>query len=827
MAGTTYQELLDGVANYYGSGSDQWAQIAQYGVNQQTLPIIEQVPGVTITTSNSGKYLGYDYSNPFASASNPASAIDSNVQTGAYGEGAFNAQLPATAVTDPSTGTTTMQSGARTVSAGSTVATIADRASLAITGVALGTKLGKLIDSGIYALNPNWWDEHFPSINPETWDDIASTQGGKNFIRSLFGLQNDDATMYVDERLLAYTYMMLLANGAYTSAQESVLTDPEEYGLVAPVTGYRFTSTANTLGSDYYAPVETYPYMANIITSFADARYGTVQHVLVSANPVEGCVFLTSTGMLNIYTKNPVGNARMIYYTISGSSSGQIMKNWYAVRNDANSLITGFDNALYRVLYSSANLNPAYNITPINSQNNSRVNNVGYALLYGDISTPQPVEGIGDNPQASEHINPDTLINPTTGAAVTPNDSVDDVLQALKTQYPDLFNDSIYEDVPQPDGTTDRIIYIPVPYPDTTNYQQPISDTTPGINPQTTPQVNPTTRPPEITQQITDTVTQTPAPPDTGNGDTPTPIIPTGSANALYSIYNPSQGELNSFGAWLWSSNFVDQLLKLFNDPMQAIIGLHKVFAPPVISGTGTIKVGYLDSGVTSNLVGNQYTTIDCGSVDVSEYFGNVFDYSPFTQIYIYLPFVGIEQLDTGDVMRGRIGVTYHVDVLTGACLAEITVIRDGAGGILYTFAGNCAVQYPVSSGSYMGIVASLASIAGGAVATVASGGALAPVAMGAVSGMLNAHTRVSHSGAFSGNAGAMGVKTPYLIITRPQTCLADNFPAFDGYPANKTTTLGVCSGFVKCETCHVENIPATDAELSEIEMLLKGGIII
>ena len=195
--------------------------------------------------------------------------------------------------------------------------------------------------------------------------------------------------------------------------------------------------------------------------------------------------------------------------------------------------------------------------------------------------------------------------------------------------------------------------------------------------------------------------------------------------------------------------------------------------------------------------------------------------------MYIYLPFVGIEKLDTGDVMRGSVGVKYHVDVITGACLAEISVIRDGSGGILYTFTGNCAVQYPISAGSYMGIVASLASIAGGVVGTVASGGALAPVAMGAVSGVMNAHTRVQHSGGFSGNAGAMGVKIPYLIITRPQTCLADNFPAFDGYPANKTTSLSACSGFVKCETCHVENVPATDAELSEIEMLLKGGIII
>lgn len=807
MAGTTYQELLDGVARYYGSGSDQWATIARYGVTQQTLPIIQQVPGVTVTVSNSGKYLGYDYSNAFAGATNPASIIDSNAQTGAYGTGSFNAQLPATAVTNSSTGVTTMQSGARAVSTGSTIATLADRASLALVGVSLGTKLGKLIDSAIYSTNPDWWDEHYPTINPETWDDIATTQGGKNFIRSIFGLQDDDTTMYLDERMLAYTYMMLLQEGAYGSGgSESQVPDGATLYSASPhpnPTYFEISGIIDTDTSDIETPHRcTVTQSSNTVYAVHLEALESHRHqlVLLSDAPFR-CNYWNNT-------QNPteIGN--------DGQTTHDGLTVYYTTLSAGTSPIT-------------APMLPDITPTITRYFGGDTCWDALYIIKNGTVTPGGGVEGISDNPQAGQQVNPTTLINPTTGQPVTPNDNPADVLQALKNAYPDLFSDSIYEDIPQADGTTQRISYIPVPYPNTTNQQQPITDTTPGINPQTTPQVNPNTRTEQLLQQLTGMLTQDPTAPDTGDGNTPPAVIPTGSANALYSIYNPSQGELNSFGAWLWSSNFVDQLLKLFNDPMQAIIGLHKVFAQPAISGTSTIKVGYLDSGVSSNVVGNQYTTIDCGTVNVSEYFGNVFDYDPFTQIYIYLPFVGIEKLDTGDVMRGVIGVKYHVDVLTGACLAEITVSRDGAGGILYTFAGNCAVQYPISSGSYMGIVASLASIAGGVVGTVASGGALAPVAMGAVGGIMNAHTRVNHSGAFSGNAGAMGVKIPYLIITRPQTCLADNFPDYDGYPANKTTTISACSGFVKCETCHVENVPATDAELSEIEMLLKGGIII
>lgn len=807
MPGTTYQELLDGVANYYGSGSDQWVEIARYGVTQQTIPIIEQVPGVTVTISNSGNYLGYDYSNPFAGTTNPASIIDSNVQSGSYGQGSFNAQLPATAITNPSTGVTTMESGARTVSTSATVASIADKVSLAVAGVALGTKLGKFIDSSLYNAEPEWWDTHYPTINPETWDNIATTQGGKNAIRAIFGLQNDDTTMYVDERLLAQTYMLLLQQGAYSSAGlessygpeiQSVLHDTYIPNPMPSSSIYRMQakSSINSTGGytfivgDNSASIHTVA-LARMGTSYGN--YGsTYVYFAFSEQPFKGGSIWS-----NLQTADPQlrDSATMGTTSISGTEYYYWFKR---VSSEGN-----YPDYLPQLFYQSDVWTPFNDIPTI--------------FYDGATTTINSLNGVQDNSRAQTYIDP-SLITGTTP---------EQVLQQLKQNYPDLFTDSIYQDVPQPDGTIQRITYIPVPYPNTTNIAQPITDDTPNINPQTDPQVNPGTRTQELLQQLVDSLTTDSTPPDTGEGNTPSAVIPAGSTSALYSIYNPTQVELNSFGAWLWSSNFVDQLLKLFNDPMQAIIGLHKVFAQPAISGTSTIKVGYLDSGVSSNVVGNQYTTIDCGSVNVLEYFGNVFDYDPFTQIYIYLPFVGIEKLDTGDVMRGNVGVKYHVDVLTGACLAEITITRDGAGGILYTFAGNCAVQYPISSGSYVGIVASLTSIAGGVVGTIASGGALAPVAMGAISGIMNAHTRVNHSGAFSGNAGAMGVKKPYLIITRPQTCLADNFPLFDGYPANKTTMLSACSGFVKCETCHVENIPATDAELSEIEMLLKGGIII
>ena len=68
-------------------------------------------------------------------------------------------------------------------------------------------------------------------------------------------------------------------------------------------------------------------------------------------------------------------------------------------------------------------------------------------------------------------------------------------------------------------------------------------------------------------------------------------------------------------------SKTIDTLSKLFNDPMDAVIGLHELYATPSTQGDTTIKAGYLDSEVQSKLVGNRYTTINCGSVVVEEYY--------------------------------------------------------------------------------------------------------------------------------------------------------------------------------------------------------------
>ena len=333
----------------------------------------------------------------------------------------------------------------------------------------------------------------------------------------------------------------------------------------------------------------------------------------------------------------------------------------------------------------------------------------------------------------------------------------------------------------------------------------------------------------EIIDDISDPEQDPSDPDDDPIGETPDVLIPINpiSDSGFVSLYNPSGFELRQLSQYLWSDNFINNIKKLFQDPMDAIIGLHMIFGSPTTGEKTNIKVGFVDTGVTANKITAQYFTIDCGTVNVREYFKDARDYD-FCNISIYLPFVGIQKLNSKDLMDASVRVLATVDVVTGALLYEIDVTKKGLKQCLYTFSGNCAVQLPISAGSYSSAIANLIGIGAGIAGTVATGGALAPALISGIgSAAINSHIDVQTSNSIGSNAGAMGIKKPYLIINRLSSYNANAYQKTQGYPSNKTAKIGSLKGVAKIKECHLEGIPATDEELEEIYTLLKQGVIL
>ena len=810
---TEYQQLLQAIEQYYGSGSDQWAEIAKYGIaSDQAEQILKQVPGVNIVKNANGTIRSYNLNASENIVSNAEQAVNSNVPAVIK-----SFEVPA------NTGVETITSGTGEVVKQMTFKSGLSKAGNFVFGevaptvaaAATGITLGKTIDKLLYNVNPDFWDEHgMETLNPDKWGNIIGTDSaGARVLNTILGTTPDGKTQaYLDQNAFAYMAIYLNNKNVFARGEETYSKPSKEYkdkffnyNAIKDLALYPIPS-----GTVYYQSSDN-PANTNYITVnsgnpktflFSYVKESNEDNTrlyvyTVSENPYS--ITFNGTGDYESETRtyNPED---LVHFTPNGQDS---LNNFYTV----------IDGNYYTYVSTCKRLGIPYTIINVPDYNEWTVANDLFAFTkYGKHNIEHAIEGVGTQEGAK---------TPDLSGATTP----DDALNKLKEQYPDLWNNAVNQDVVQPDGSVKTYTYVPVAMPEIDKNGNPVSSS----SNQAKPQVNPATAPESLIKTVTDLLRTFPPinPPDTGDGDTPVAPPVTGSASSLYAIYNPTLSEINSFGAWLWSDNFIDQIKKLFNDPMQAIIGLHKIYAQPITGGAQNIKVGYLDSGVSSAIVANQYTTIDCGTVKLAEQFHNVFDYAPFTEVNLYLPFIGIVRLDVSDVMRASIHIVYHVDVLSGACLADVKVVRDSSGGTLYQYAGNASVTLPISSGSYMGIVASVASIAGGIAGTIASGGSALPLIASSASSMFNAHTRVEHSGGFSGNAGAMGGKIPYLIISRPQTAMAKEFNKYIGYPSNFTTTLGSCSGFVKVLDCHLENINATKSELEEIDTILKEGVII
>ena len=333
----------------------------------------------------------------------------------------------------------------------------------------------------------------------------------------------------------------------------------------------------------------------------------------------------------------------------------------------------------------------------------------------------------------------------------------------------------------------------------------------------------------EIIDNIINPPTDPSDPKPKPEGENPKPFVPANpvSESGFVSLYSPSLSELKAFSSWLWSTDFSNSIKKLFQDPMNAIIGLHMIYTEPEIGARKNIIVGYVDSNVNTRTVANQYKKIDCGSIAVREYYGDSRDYD-FTKISIYLPFLGIQQLNAKDLIGGSINVTATVDVLTGTILYNLNITKNGVTQTLYTFSGNCAVQLPISSGSYASILANTIGLVAGGVATFATGGAAAPVLIGAAAqAVTGTRAHVTASNTIGSNAGAMGIKKPYLILNRQNSYNATAYNNIQGYPSNINVKLSNCSGFTRVKECHLDGIPATDEEIEEIYTLLKQGVIL
>lgn len=308
--------------------------------------------------------------------------------------------------------------------------------------------------------------------------------------------------------------------------------------------------------------------------------------------------------------------------------------------------------------------------------------------------------------------------------------------------------------------------------------------------------------------------------------------------------YEITEANLQGVGACLWGTTLAGFLSGLVVNPLDFIVSLavfpyrpHMGSITPIKFGRWQCKSDLTDpTALGENANGfpltQQFRTIDFGTISIPENWGSFLDYE-YTTIELYLPFIGVVDIDTSECMGGTINVQYTIDYYTGMCVANVKCTRPfiapnghnfGTVDAQHSYQGNCAIQIPLSRTDYGAMVGNLINACTQGISNPAQG------AITLISDTVNGGLRpnISSKGNIVANSGYCSVLYPYVRITRPITAEPESFQEVMGYPSYINTALGQCEGACICEDIDLSGINgATESELERIKQACREGVFI
>ena len=340
---------------------------------------------------------------------------------------------------------------------------------------------------------------------------------------------------------------------------------------------------------------------------------------------------------------------------------------------------------------------------------------------------------------------------------------------------------------------------------------------------------------------------------------------------AFLTAYELDYTNLSALGAALFDTSFWTSLKNKFeglSDPMSFIIS-----AVEIPFRLGVAVTNFKLGGIAVTTAGgaqipcwkhtSRYFKYDFGTITLKEVWGTAKDYTD-CDISIFLPYVGMRQIDPDLAVNSQLSLTAIIDVWTGDLNYMMQINNStmqnkyyASSGVPYRWSGNCGNRIPIGkvdpSSPILNVASSLGSmlvgagmmIAGGAVGGPAGaaagaaagsammGGAGASTLMGGVKSLTNDINNgfsplAQSSGNISGAIGYMDYQYPYLVIKRGVPKYPNNWRSEFGAPRYQAFRVGSLNGYTEFADIHADDVSgASDDEKRMIEDILKDGIII
>lgn len=295
--------------------------------------------------------------------------------------------------------------------------------------------------------------------------------------------------------------------------------------------------------------------------------------------------------------------------------------------------------------------------------------------------------------------------------------------------------------------------------------------------------------------------------------------------SGLYRIVKIDTANLNTLSSFLWSTNPLDTLIKVFSKPWDCIISL-MTLPYAVTSDASASELKILDYSTGADVYKNVSTqeSILFGTCDITESFGNFLDYTN-TNVSIYLPFIGWNPLDVQDVMDATLTLVYNIDNQTGQCIVLLKCTKNNmdVDSVTYEWSGNIATQLPLTGNDasqyLLGLMQSVTSFA---TTNFGSGISINNVAEATFN-----KNKIITSGRLDSNTGNLSIMYPYIKVERPIWSRPNNYLDMIGQPYNAENTLGSLSGYIEVEEVKSELNGVPKEMRDSIIDLLKEGVYI
>lgn len=314
--------------------------------------------------------------------------------------------------------------------------------------------------------------------------------------------------------------------------------------------------------------------------------------------------------------------------------------------------------------------------------------------------------------------------------------------------------------------------------------------------------------------------------------------------SGFITMYSLGQGDVATLGNAIFTNDTWTNLRNKFNgvgDPISYIISAVEIPVPPATDNARNFNLGGVQiedrSGnpVPIHCTTFRYRNLAFGSVTLKETWGSEKDYSQ-TSVSIYLPYVGVKDLDAEMVMNSTLTLKGCIDISNGDLFYALIVNKSdrpgvyiGSSGVAYRFQGNAGRQIPVGRADNTG---QLAAMFGGMASMgvgLMSGNPM--MAVGGAAGIIGGAAigqKVSMASGAGGSIGRADVQYPYLIITRKVPVYPNNWRAHFGAPRYQTFSVGDVHGYTQFADYHADQIEgANDAERAAIEQAMKAGVFL